>query len=142
MARKLRIAVSVCFGLLTVALVVMWVRSYGINEGFSKSANGTLTGFGSNGGWLYCQHIKSLSRNPTGYGWRYSAIETSDLMQLRRWSFRPRNMSLYVPHSGLTAISAGIAWIALVRPRFSLRTLLIATTLVAVVLGWIVWMVR
>ena len=33
-------------------------------------------------------------------------------------------------------------WIAVVASRFSLRTLLIATTLVAVVLGLIVWSSR
>ena len=39
----------------------------------------------------------------------------------------------------LVGMSASLPWLSLLPKRFSLRTLLIATTLVAVVLGLIVW---
>jgi hypothetical protein len=54
------------------------------------------------------------------------------------WEFE-----LWIPYRylvALFAIFAGVPWIRQFRWRFTLRTLLIATTLVAVVLGLIVWL--
>jgi hypothetical protein len=42
----------------------------------------------------------------------------------------------------ITLVIAAVPWISRWQFRFSLRALLIATTLVAVVLGIIVWMTR
>jgi branched-subunit amino acid ABC-type transport system permease component len=50
-----------------------------------------------------------------------------------------------LPHwfiAGFFAAFAATTWVRQLRWRFSLRTLLIATTLVAVVLGAIVWSIR
>jgi hypothetical protein len=56
----------------------------------------------------------------------------------------PWGARIVVPHWFLLLLAAslsGVSWIGVSR-RFSLRTLLIVTTLVAVVLGLIVWAVR
>jgi hypothetical protein len=56
------------------------------------------------------------------------------------WVFTFANDGLILPYwlcSLITATIAGAPWISF---RFSLRTLLIATTLIAVVLGLIVWL--
>jgi hypothetical protein len=64
------------------------------------------------------------------------------------WVFsnvKPNGFHIAVPHWFLIMVSATIAAIPLapwLRLRFSLRTLLLATTLIAVVLGIIVWMSR
>jgi hypothetical protein len=55
---------------------------------------------------------------------------------------RVPNYLLMFPHWFLVLLSAAFATAPWIRWRFSLRTLLIATTLVAVVLGLIVWAAR
>ena len=42
----------------------------------------------------------------------------------------------------LVGMSASLPWLSLLPKRFSLRTLLIATTLLAVALGLIAWTLR
>jgi hypothetical protein len=62
-----------------------------------------------------------------------------------RFHFGRLPNGLYVPHWFLVLLAttfATLPWIRYFEWRFSLRTLLIATTLVAVVLGLIVWAVR
>jgi hypothetical protein len=52
---------------------------------------------------------------------------------------------VYMPHWFLVvgfAVLSAVPWIEHIHWRFTLRTLLIATTLVAIVLGLIVWAVR
>ena len=57
------------------------------------------------------------------------------------WSIQPNGFSVLLPHWVYAILPAMLAVIPWVWPkRFSLRTLLIATTLVAVVLGLIVWL--
>jgi hypothetical protein len=54
----------------------------------------------------------------------------------------PTSWAILVPHWMLVLLVGGIGTIPWLRFQFSLRTLLIATTLVAVVLGLVVWMSR
>ena len=63
--------------------------------------------------------------------------------QLWRWETdEVGSFYVDVPHWFLAILLASIATAPWLRWRFSLRTLLIATTLVAVVLAIIVWMSR
>jgi hypothetical protein len=62
-----------------------------------------------------------------------------------RWEVFDDGVRVILPYwcLALTSIAFAIApWISAFKCRFSLRTLLIATTLVAVVLGLIVWAAR
>lgn len=63
MVRKLRTAVSMFFGVLTVALCVLWVRSYWLNEVVTCSfGGGQAVTFGTGQGHAYFVHLpKSLS---------------------------------------------------------------------------------
>jgi hypothetical protein len=154
MARKLRIAVSVYFGLLTVALCVMWVRSYYWIDNVVGPVTATQQiGFASSKGWLTLRS----KRPPSFQKWSMQSRTPAQLEaiyeQMRQGGGQVRRSA--EPHFGLTgdgaiqfphwlptvtvAILASLPWVS---PRFSLRTLLIATTLVAVVLGLVVWMVR
>ena len=170
--RKLRIAWSVFWGMATVLLVVLWVRSY----------------------WRYDQLICTLHKTPpeiveivvTGappenqvwqFGWNTNMnswkgriefwLEEKELNYALVWDL-PGFMSDYepplaphrlwasrwqwndylegfvcVPHWFVSAVAASLAALPWIPFRhFSLRTLLIATTLVAAVLGLIVWASR
>ena len=56
------------------------------------------------------------------------------------WNSDATSSILYIPFWFLVMLSAAVGTIPWLTYRFSLRTLLIATTLVAVVLGLIVWL--
>jgi hypothetical protein len=58
------------------------------------------------------------------------------------WGFYISHSALDVPHWFLVLATIGLSALPWLRLRFSLRTLLIATTLVAVVLGLVVWASR
>jgi hypothetical protein len=125
MARKLRIAVSVFFAVVAVALCVLWVRS------FSTSCQITAHGVGSYA--TSAQDGKLIifrSTSPLGFMQRDDRIIYSDSHTLK--IILPIWIVIFA-----TSTASGLPW---ARPRFSLRTLLIATTLMAGVLGLGVWL--
>jgi hypothetical protein len=148
--RGLRIAWSVAWGILCVLLIVFWVRSYGWFDSISVSFNGRHTYWlGSIAGEI--RHTKMATSRPHGLQWRTSDDPVSETLRrevLPNWSvlgFRSfnspngRGTSLTIPHWFPVVILAALAAAPWLRWTFSLRTLLIATTLIAVVLGLVVW---
>jgi hypothetical protein len=151
--RKLRIAWSVVWGLTAVLLVVLWVRSYWWYDRLSlysstqafgvASLHGELV-YGSNSitnssakplPWWYwsCEYITPATR---------AASDSYPKIMGFAWYSGERSHYLFLPHwfpPAMAALLAVAGWIPL---RFSLRTLLIATTLVAVVLGMAVYAAR
>jgi hypothetical protein len=141
--RKLRIAWSVLCSLACVLLIVLWVRSYwwcddvigpfGTTRSFCVWSD-----YGHVGCSLTDERLKSLAG---GGPWALAQEWTGNVPTskhvipwLPSWA---AEHCVVVPDWGLALlIGAGIAapWIRCSK-RFSLRTLLIATTLVAVVLG-------
>jgi hypothetical protein len=162
MPRKLRIAVSVFFGLLTVALCVLWVRSFSRYEqlGTQTARDGAavptvVESWRGQLWFVWPEHGVSATK------WFYDStppeiyFHTTDLSEVWRpkdtFGFAMRyapelpvgggRLGVAVPHWFLVAVLIAIAAAPWVRwyKRFSLRTLLIATTLVAVLLGLAVW---
>jgi hypothetical protein len=153
--RKLRIAWSVGWGLLAVLLCVFWVRSYSRTETVHGTNKNLLsTTFGSTAGLFYF-HRTDESGAPSDPGdpfsvepsaWHYSSVSESPPRPLKfEWKSDAKRLIVRVPYRYLTPICAAIALIPIapwLPYRFSLRTLLVATTLVAVALGLIVWASR
>jgi hypothetical protein len=161
--RKLRIAWSVVWGLVAVLLIVLWVCSYwnmysairlvspttcispSIIEGqfeinwtddpFTISLV-TRNGPGWTGG------IKSLNDYYVDDGTEGDGPHPFGSPILRNFAFETEMqvIPIWFP-TMLFGLSAAAPWIKLSK-RFSLRTLLIATTLVAAVLGVIMWSIR
>jgi hypothetical protein len=141
--RKLRIAFSATCGIACVLLIVLWVRSLKTCDLLSKRhADGWMkTTFSSSHGTLeFEQSRDDVAGRP---GWHYIGIDDCGpptqmfvfkLAAARKFIQIPDCLPLMFCIAG--AIGPWLPW------RFSLRTLLIATTLVAVVLGLIVWQVR
>ena len=146
--RKLRIAWSVVCGIACVLLLVLWVRSYWnwdcINVQFpgpywigAHSLSGIVVAGGqarqnlpSAWEWWASLGDVPIPRDPYNsyFGFGY-----------KNWGLG--YFSVYVPYwfLALGSVAAGIApWRSWPR-SFSLRTLLIATTLVAIALGLIMW---
>jgi hypothetical protein len=151
--RKLRIAWSVLCGLGCILLVVLWVRSYWTAEIISHRNSRSILTVGSNHGivyfvlaysplelkvqgryWFWSQPtVSAKTPQPT---WGYAKIgvvepsTTLDLKFLNEFAMGTVPDYLLV---GLCVAAGAVPWIW--PRRFTLRTLLIATTLVAIVLG-------
>jgi hypothetical protein len=151
MARYLRIAAAVVFALLALAFVALWVRSYYYLDRVHVPAGGkAVLGFGSYAG-------------NTAWGWG-----TKRIFAARRWhlssqhhsevvgfNFRGKNsfygfnldgngvthVRVTSPHWFLAAASGALAALfAFTRTwRFSIRAMLIATAVLAGVLGLIAY---
>jgi hypothetical protein len=145
--RFLRIAFSATCLIACVLLIVLWVRSYWRLDVVDVS------------NWYeidsVCSEILVMKYDPTislADPWSYFSFVTTDEMAGGDWrttlgfkrSETPVGPSVVFPHwfpIFLLVLLAGIPWLKQFQ-RFTLRTLLIATTLVAVVLGLIVYVTR
>ena len=149
--RKLRIAWSVGCSIACVLLVVLWVRSYwqtfialkATSDGHTlvvDSSDGDLS-FSREPGlatrrlsWTRAQDMTpAWQKLPTscwgaGFSWRSSPYIS---VRLPYW----------IP-TLIFVVASVLPWIVQMSFRFSLRTLLIATTLIALVLGTIVYAMR
>ena len=147
MKRKLRIAFSVVCGTVCLLLIVLWVRSYSEGDYFYwnffrvrsvviGSTQGRVMG-----------HSDRFTIGRPGVGSRFIDNDNfyiafaAPLFGKQPLNIQSRSpiicafRTVGVSHWLLVAISASLAVLPWLRWRFSLRTLLIATTLVAVVLG-------
>jgi hypothetical protein len=152
--RKLRIAWSVAWGLAAVLLIVLWVRSYWCAEVVARFNPNWRLNVGSNHGVIYFVYDKSPPRptssffQPIQYGsvstvstpyWSYCQIEVVAPGRWLEWKDLGSTVIGQVPDFLLVGLCVVGAVVPLWPRRYSMRTLLIATTLVAVVLGLVVW---
>jgi hypothetical protein len=145
--RKLRIAWSVWWGVVCLLLCVLWVRSYWqVALILCKFHNGALIVVLSQPGviGLAIAHEETVEpwtifKAPTA-AWLKSG--GAKQLERTRGGFLARNEAILTPYWFWFLITAALAGTPWLRLRFSLRTLLIATTLVAVGLGLIVYLAR
>jgi hypothetical protein len=159
--RKLRIAWSVGCGVACVLLIVLWVRSYWWWDTAvgPMSPTKTLIVFSSSG--RLGGRLDGPAKFAAGWHFIHSSVakmlkEDEEELSLGRgvvtkpnrpsWPVfgRCSDGNFRVAHwlAVLFFATLGIVAAPFIKWRFSLRTLLIATTLVAVVLGLIVWASR
>jgi len=157
--RKLRIAWSVVCGVACVLLIALWVRNYRNRDSYPNPLlkTGNFAIYSNNGVLMAMQSFwfENASTESVGYfmpnTWQadvggygpnrpheglsgfYIAIHSraSWMVQIPHW--------FPVVLAGMASMTCAATWF---RWRFSLRTLSIATTLVAIVLGLIMWAVR
>jgi uncharacterized membrane protein YraQ (UPF0718 family) len=157
--RKLRIAWSALCGILCVLLIVLWVRSYWCAEVVARFSPNWRLNVGSNHGIIYFVFVyenppprpTSSFFQPTQYGsvstvstpqWSYSQIEVVAPDRWFEWKDLGSTIIGQVPDFLLIGLCVVGTVVPLWPRRYSLRTLLIAMTLVAVVLGLIVYAAR
>lgn len=149
--RNLRISWSVFWGVVCVLLVVLWVRSNWRAEnvwvrtpGFGPVALSSVKCR------VLVSHIDAVQLTSV---WSAHSYTIEDAMggagdELPKWpgfgfvNFGKGSFQLTIPHWFLVLLSAALAAVLWLPYRFGLRTLLIATTLIAVVLGLVVWAAR
>jgi hypothetical protein len=156
--RKLRIAWSVVWGVVAVLLVVLWVRSYWRTDTCAFPIGVSVQIISSSRGELGIGSLTSPSP-PGTFPWNvtsdkadgkrlWAGMKDSPPLSwfgIRYQQFSPA-MTLFAVTYWLpvliTVIFAYAPWIRQHRWRFTLRTLLIATTLAAIFLGLIVYLSR
>jgi hypothetical protein len=146
--RKLRTAFSATCLIACVLLIVLWVRSYWWHDGLMVRLVNTrfvsiMSGFGNlvvsvgdNGGigddrWSYGSRRFDSKRKGSVDNDKKPLYTGVSLKRVRFGNAT----GIVVPHLFAVLFSAALATAPWLRWRFTLRTLLIATTLVAVVLG-------
>jgi hypothetical protein len=148
MLRKLRIAWSVFWPVSTVLLIVLWVRSYTWDDSVSGPTPG---GYGylleSIPSRLEIQLWNSIfPANLASYRLTELSAKGIEAAPFTGWGFgfykRPNYLIIHLPYWFLITVAGTFSTTPWLHWRFSLRALLIATTLVAVVLGLIVWLSR
>ncbi len=140
--RKLRIAWSVVWGLAAVLLIVLWVRSYfrtdvlliTHSEGWASSWGSVV---------MVVINLESTIHTPVLFKLDGRLASSPPEYSLLGIGYSPSPSPLWpyvvIPFWLLTALVVTLAATPWLPKRFSLRALLIATTLVAVVLGLVVW---
>jgi hypothetical protein len=147
--RELRIAWSVVCGIACVLLIVLWARSFG-RDGIHYF-HGTFCRTQSSNGWFaftyhrpeYYLDATNTLQSRTGFMAQKMPEWLSSRGLNLYWSYGLFRIELpykfLLPFAALVSV---VPWMPWLRFRFSLRTVLIATTLVAVVLGAIVYAIR
>jgi hypothetical protein len=150
MARHLRIAGSVLLAVFAVALIALWVRSHHYRDQVFGTVGGTHYFFlFSEWNVVTCAMEKIISADPLpawelaarpipfepmNWGWRRGVLAGLGF----KYVSEPDRVSLAVPHWFLAAVSASFA--ATIYPkkswRFSLRSMLIATTIFALAIAF------
>jgi hypothetical protein len=138
--RKLRIAWSVICGVLCLLLIVLWVRSYYRTDRIWRINSVVDTGFESAGGTLsYWQRTDVGGANR--FPWHHDVSNPVTFFRRFAYANKAPVFAIVCPTWLPLIVIAPLGAISLVR-RFTLRTLLIGMTLIAVVLGLIVYATR
>jgi hypothetical protein len=146
--RKLRIAWSVGWGLLCLLLIALWVRSYSRADALvrERTSTRTETGIASNYGAIVLgRRIVPAPPRPPGtipIRWDYLTDDARRLKHDFGWRANGGDIRIGFPTGLPVLLASGLAFAPWLRCRFSLRTLLIASTVVAVVLGLAVMLPR
>jgi hypothetical protein len=137
MRSRLRIAVTIFSTAACGLLACLWIRSYQTSDVVSHLAEtGRLTAVGSLNGHAYVgqrQLRRRYIQRYGGFGWRYEQ-KTPDASE---WSRSIRRADVLIPYSYAIPAVAIVAFLPWLKPNFSLRTLLLATALIAVFLTMI-----
>ena len=129
--RKLRLAWSVGCGLVCLLLIVLWVRS----RWYQDRLSGTWLVASSAQGLIVLE-LGDLNRSweLTSESVRHPGWDRPGLA----WSVAANRTFVFVAHTTLAVLVALIAPLPWIRWRFSLRTLLVVATLIAILLGLMV----
>jgi hypothetical protein len=143
--RYLRIAWSVGCGILCLLVIVLWVRTYSIAEGINYNKGQTYVRIFSQMGVVGLGYESSPSRSTFQNRAHFERLwyklrgEPYEHLTPFSWNRRPEGTLITVPVWCCESILVLLAALPWFRLRFSLRTLLIAMTLAAIVLGAIVF---
>jgi len=139
--RKLRIAWSIAWGLACMLMVVLSVRSRSWMDTATLFSKYSLTSY--RGQILYAKPVVIDYEGPppgpqfSYHGGRFAGISS---IAYGNFGLNVLKGGLAIPYWFSITLTTAIGAVPWFSSRFTVRTLLIATTLVAIVLGLIVWL--
>jgi hypothetical protein len=142
----LRIASTAVCGILCAVLIALWVRSYKSEDRVSGAINSVGVRLYSSRGWIVC--FRNNGIGPAQYTWsielgrNYWLTPTDSRLRFSSPAVffgKAATANISIPHWPIIAIAVALAVAPWLRYRFTLRTLLICMTLIAVALGLVVW---
>ena len=138
--RWLRISWAVCCVTATVLLSLLWFRSCWRLDELRIALMGTECSLQSAYGELECDVIE-LPTPLNVSGWKFYSFDETQIVFLPKSGFyagfpKKSVFAIVVPHWFVSTFVAALSSLAWLPHRFGTRALLIATTLVAVLLGW------
>lgn len=147
MLRRFRIAVSAFSLTACLVLIALWIRSYWRLDGIVHDRGPEVTAVVTEPGGIVFEKDKyptaEVAERWTLISEPLPAIVPKPALShpAFTWQKQPNWIAVYLPYSCLVLITAALALVPWVRwsRGFSLRTLLIATTLIAIAFGLIVW---
>ena len=140
--RGLRIAWTVVFGILCVLLIVLGVRSYWYRDGMFRYSTRFVAILSECGDIVFQTFRDSTFKGTTFWDMDTRPNPTMSTAHLEWLIVKPPFFHLRISYwypvltTGIFAAAPWIQW----SQRFSLRTLLIATTLIAVVLATVAYL--
>jgi hypothetical protein len=144
--RKLRIVWSAGCGITCVLLIALWVRSYWRQDNIDYQSYHLIELVSFRGGVALGEFEIAPGYNSPG--WSHDNYPPS--AQKDYWpkllgfcyAETPSYSQILIPYWFITLLSIVVGTVPWLRWRFTLRTVLLAITVVGVVLGLIVWAVR
>jgi hypothetical protein len=136
--RKLRITWTVCCGIATVLLICLWVRSYQTLDVYKPYGHEIQVAIGR----VLIDETWVRSTAPPVKTSEATEPDHSSVRVTTVQEFVSAGTGVRVPFWLPTTVLAIFAVIPWLPRRFTLRSLLIATTLVGVLLGIAVWLSR
>jgi hypothetical protein len=152
--RKLRIAFSFICGIACVLLLVLWARSYWKGDGVSWPITSLMhAGLESVTGRCI---IRAGETGRPVTTWEFRSVDISDAIWVQpalrhmapigfAFDFSNNSLQVIFPHwlgVSVTGLLCVVASVPCLGCRFSLRSLLIATTLIAAILGVVVYAMK
>ena len=132
MRKSLRLAASSLSFAASVLLIALWVRSFWWKDEVLNASNSPhqVIQSASCKGWVHLYYGPSkISRKD---GWRFFATPVPNVVEWPRLNLPPGRL-VFVPHGFIAAVCVVVAVAPWIR-RFSLRSLLVAMTLIACLL--------
>jgi|SRR4051794_2467135 hypothetical protein len=143
--RKLRIAWSVLWSIAFVLMAALWARSYQVLEFLRIPVTDSRGVFGMNfNGQTSVGFLTTIPQIGSIDRWSFDEVAPNTAVKLFG-RFGAENRTLYLPSwFVVTTVGACAAapWLRSCSKRFSLRALLIATTLICIGLELFVWEMR
>jgi hypothetical protein len=142
LARALRITWTAFWGIAAVVLIALWARSYWFYDYVNYRHSGGWSGRGT-----ICLVTDSSGTSST---WSPVTIRFAEMDQPKwrkfalpvTWTHHPGYLATWIAYWFGTLVAATIAIIPWIRWRFSVRTLLTVTTMLAVLLTLFAWIPR
>ncbi len=140
--RGLRLGWTVGCGSATVLVLTLWARSYWWADGAGYGRPSTSFTISSQNGVLTISKLYDPNGNFIGSRAVDEPLDGRELLCVNWWDERPQLVALVFPHWLLALVLASAGALAWAPRRFTMRTLLVLMTAIALLVGMLAYFSR